>query len=188
MRREPTMRDARRRLEKVEAQVNALFPPPPTPEEQAAKQEAWNALVKRWLTRLTDSMDRAHDYLLQAWIEDFRQPCQHDPCPVPPGLRDHINILWGWKRDESKPISLPAPIVEAYLSGDAHQQLNTRPHLDCERCASPIPVLFFFVPGKQHCPFEQCPVCGCHTLGWHAYDIAQGNPGYQNLKPYSQRD
>jgi hypothetical protein len=65
--------------------------------------------------------------------------------------------------------------------------LNTRPHADCESCGTPVPVSFFFMQDKQVWHFERCPLDGCNGVtGWHAYDIAHGHEGYQNLKPYSQ--
>jgi hypothetical protein len=182
MRSEATMRDARKRLEKLEAQVNELFAPVPTPEEQAAKQEAWNAMVERWLTRLTESMAPAHHYLLKAWIEDYRQVCQHDPCPLPPRLRRHLDILWGWKRDESKPIALPPAVVACYLN---NPRVTGAHGMDCEDCGYPVPVTGFHAELTTH-HFPHCPLCGGIT-GWHAWDIKHGSPGYQNLKPYSQR-
>jgi hypothetical protein len=183
------MRTFDRRLAHVEAQVNALFPEPvQTPEEAAADQAAGLAILTRWLERLTDSMAEAHYYLLQAWIDDYGKRCQHDPCPLPPGLSDHLFKLWAWKGDETRPIALPAEVVEVYLAGDAHQRLNTRPYYDCEQCGYPVPTVFFMT---QHgwCPFERCPIPGCNgAVGYHAYDIAHQANGWHNLVPYSQRD
>jgi hypothetical protein len=104
------------------------------------------------------------------------------PCPLPPGLRTHINLLWSWKGDARKPIALPSAVVEVYLSNPS----VTGPHgMDCEDCGFPVPVTGFYAAPTLH-HFPCCPLCGGIT-GWHAYDIKHKSPSYQDLKPYSQR-
>jgi hypothetical protein len=170
-----------RRLAKVRAQVNALFPEsaPPSAEE-LAREALWQAQATRWLERLIDSMAPNHYPLLRAWLED-RNGCRHATCPVPPGLERHLGILRGWIGQEDRPIALPPAVVEVYLAGTP----ATTPHEDCEDCGYPCPVTgFFAAPTTVHFPL--CPLCQGVT-GWHAWDIKHGSPGYQGLTPYGER-
>jgi hypothetical protein len=174
------------RMAKLEAVVNeVLGPPPPTPEEVAAKAAAWNAMCERWASALIESMDVArHQWVLHHWAQHLLRQCEVRPCAVlPPGLIDHLNILWSWKWDETKPVALPPEVVEVYLQGD---RLNCRPHVDCERCGYILPISFFFMQDKQVCHFERCPLDN-GFVGWHAYDIKHQANGWHNLVPYSQR-
>lgn len=180
------------RMAKLQQQFDEVVgPPPPPPAEVAAKDAAWRALVERWARRLGESMHPEHRYLLLAWMEDFRRPCQHTPCPLPFGLKRHIDTLWSWVRDDSRPPALPASLVAAYL---LYPRLPdaAMPHLDCEDCGSPVPMVNFY--GLEKTPqepqvqlFPRCPVCDGPWIGYHAYAIKHKEPGYGTLTPYSQR-
>jgi hypothetical protein len=87
------MRDARRRLAKLEAQVNeVLGPPPPTPEEEASRAAEWTAIVERWAGKLLASMNlEPHGWVATHWVEHVFSRCHEKPCMVvPPGLLDHL--------------------------------------------------------------------------------------------------
>ena len=79
------------RLARLEARVS--------PRRTLTALEAQQALaavgqeVEAWLSRLGETMDARHLFLLQAWAEDDLSPCGHDPCPLPSGLRQLLDTL-----------------------------------------------------------------------------------------------
>jgi hypothetical protein len=150
-------------------------------EDTAELRRAWEGKVRAWLVRLAESMDEAHCGLVTAWAEDYRYPCRHAPCPVPPGLRKTLDILFGWIDCPERPVALPPAMVEVYLAGTP----ATMPHHDCEDCGYPVPVTGFFAASSIY-HFPLCPLCKGVT-GWHAWDIKHDSPGYRGLTPYGER-
>ena len=152
-----------RRLRRLEARR-------PRPQAPEAPDPVWQAQAQRWLARLFDSMAPDHHPLLLAWLEDLHG-CQHEVCPVPRGLKAHLQMIFGWIGREDRAIALPPAVVEVYLTSSP----ATHPNEDCEDCGLLLPSTGYYDRPTEH-PFPDCPRCG-GWVHWQAWDTKHGTPG-----------
>jgi hypothetical protein len=155
--------------------LQAKYPrhaPRATPDRDPRVQAAF----QRWAEGLSESMAEEHYDLVFAWAKDVNG-CQHEVCPVPRGLKAHLEIMrgWVWAGETRRVFALPPAVVEAYVTGSP----ATHPNEDCEDCGMLLPSTGYYDRPTEH-PFPDCPRCG-GWVHWHAWDTKHNTPGYDHI-------